>query len=112
MPAIEKFECKKFTWHNLLDNGEEEVRWLRDNFDFAKQDLLDVASPPLRPKIEFYPSYIFIILLFPVYNRQTGQVRASELDIFLSKDFLLTVGKNDLSALRDFTQKIRNRNKP
>lgn len=107
MAAVEKLVFKKFTWHNVSDNGEEEIRWLRDNFEFSRQDLLAVSSPPLRPKIEFYPDYIFIILLFPVYNRKNGQVYASELDIFLSKDYLVTVGKNDLAALRDFWQKAQ-----
>ena len=46
-------EFKKFSWYNLTDNSDQETRFLRDHFNFSKSFLLDVATPPLRPKVEF-----------------------------------------------------------
>ena len=101
----EKF--KKFTWHNLSDNDEANIRYLRDNFSFTKQNLVDVATPPLRPKIEFYDDYIFIILLFPIYNRKNQAITSTEFDLFLSKDYLITIHKNHINSIKDYEQKIQ-----
>jgi len=102
---ITQIPFKKFTWHNIVANGEEEIRWLRDNFSFAPAHLADCATPPLRPKIEFRPDYIFIVLLFPLYNRKTGQIAPREIDVFLGKNFLVTVHTNEVMAIRDLAQK-------
>lgn len=104
-PSLSQIPFKKFTWHNIMANGEEEIRWLRDNFSFAPAQLTDCATPPLRPKIEFAPEYIFIVLLFPLYNRKTGQIAPREIDVFLGKNFLVTVHTNEVAALRDLAQK-------
>ena len=54
MPTnVSSTELKKFTWHNVTDNGEAEIRYLRDHFEFSSAHLKDCADPPLRPKIEF-----------------------------------------------------------
>lgn len=98
---------KKFDWHNILANGEEEIRYLRENFSFLSAHLNDCTTPPSRPKIEFNDNYIFIVLLFPVYNRKTGLISAREIDVFLSKDFLVTTHTNEVPALRDLPDKLQ-----
>lgn len=107
MPAnITQIKFKKFSWYNLTDTGEAEIAYLRDNFDFSPLHLRDCATPPLRPKIETNDRYIFIILPFPIFNRQTRLISASEADIFLGRDFLATAHKNDILSLRDFNERV------
>ena len=105
---IFKTNFKKFIWYNLTDNSEEEIRYLRDNFEFEQTHLQDCANPPLRPKIDFSEKYIFIVLLFPIYNQKTGIVSISEIDIFTNKDSIITVHKNEINVIQDFAQKIEN----
>jgi len=109
MKNIHKIELGKFTWHNITDNEEDEIRYLRDEFKFDRSDVLDVANPPLRPKIEFLGDYVFIILLFPIYHRKTQSITSTEVDMFLGKDYLVTVHKNDVNALRDISQHMENK---
>jgi len=99
-------EFDKFTWYNVTDNGEKEIRFLRDTFEFEKSDLQDCSNPPLRPKVEFSEQYIFIILLFPIYNRKTGVVTTTELDIFANNDFVVTLHQNAINVLKDLAQRI------
>ena len=103
-----KTQFNKFAWHNVTNNREEEIRYLRDHFEFDPSDLTDCATPPLRPKIEFSQEYIFIVLLFPLYSRKSGSVSVSEIDIFLSKEYVVTVHKNEATVLTDLAQKIEN----
>jgi len=99
-------EFKKFTWHNVTSNGESEIRYLRDAFGFESDDLQVVASPPLRPKIDLNPAYLFIVLLFPVHDHKTGTIRISELDIFLMKNAVATAHKDEIPAMKDIAQRM------
>ena len=100
-------EFRKFSWYNLTDNTDQEIRFLRDHFDFSKSFLADVATPPLRPKVEFSDEYIFIVLLYPMYNRKTGVNRPTEIDIFASKKYIVTVHKNEINSVKDLAQKMQ-----
>jgi len=103
-----KTQFNKFTWHNLTDNSEEEIRYLRDNFEFEQGHLTDCANPPLRPKIDFSEKYIFVVLLFPVHNRKTGIISISEIDIFANNDFIATAHKDEINVMQDLAQKMQN----
>ncbi|PJC40905.1 MAG: hypothetical protein CO042_01325, partial [Parcubacteria group bacterium CG_4_9_14_0_2_um_filter_41_8] len=104
----QKFQLNKFAWHNLSDNSDEEIRYLRDNFEFELGHLTDCANPPLRPKIDLAEKYIFIVLLFPVYNKKSGIASISEIDIFANKDMVVTVHKDEVNVMRDLAQKMEN----
>ncbi len=65
---------------------------MREHFPFFHaQNLKDCLNPGQRPKLELYDRYAFMVLLFPVYNRQTREIESSEIDFFIGKDFLVTV---------------------
>ena len=106
MSTTNKTVFKKFVWHNLTANGEAEIRYLRENFNFLPEHVTDCTTPPLRPKIEFTDSYIFVVLLFPVYNRKTGLISPREIDVFLTKDYFVTVHTNEVPALKDLPRKL------
>ncbi len=103
---VQKTQFSKFAWHNVTDNGEPEIRYVRDTFPFESADVQVVATPPLRPKLDLNPGYLFIVLLYPVYERKTSVVTISELDIFLMKDAVVTVHKNEIQALKDISQRM------
>ena len=44
-----------------------------------------------RPKIDAYPDYLFIVLHFPVFDKQVGRLNAGELDLFVGPDFVITL---------------------
>ncbi len=105
--SVTKTEFNSFTWFNITKNSEKEIRYLRDHFDFDPTDITDVASPPMRPKIEFAQDYVFIILLYPIYNRKEGVVTVTELDIFANKEMVVTIHENEINVLKDLAQKVQ-----
>ena len=50
-----------------------------------------MASRNQRPKIDEYDDYLFIVLHFPVFDKQVGRLNAAELDMFVGPDFLITL---------------------
>ena len=101
MKNIREVQFNSFRWIDIVNFGQEEKDYLAKNFSFQPLDLDDCLSPTQRPKTEQYPNYTFLILLFPVYNRQTRQIFPSEVDFFLGKNYLITVHHNELSPIID-----------
>jgi magnesium transporter len=99
MNTIQTITTKNFTWVNVLKPEERQIEYLKKKFHFHSLDLKDCLPPLQRPKLEIRSNYLFMILLFPVYNRQTKAVFSSEVDFFISENCLVTVHSNELSPL-------------
>jgi magnesium transporter len=101
---IREVSTGSFRWINITGataNDTPEIKYLREHFPyFTALDLKDCISNGQRPKMEIYPKYAFMVLLFPVYNRQTREIEPSEIDFFISKDYLITVHDDKLPSMQ------------
>ncbi|MFA5076299.1 MAG: magnesium transporter CorA family protein [Patescibacteria group bacterium] len=88
-------------WFNVTKNSAEEINYLKSNFSFHSLDLQDCLPPNQRPKLVERQEYIFMILLFPVYNRKTKEIKPVEIDLFISHNLLVTVHDNQLAPIRE-----------
>lgn len=102
-----EFRNAKFSWINVTKNGEKEIAYLGKKFGFHELDLKDCLPPLQRPKLVVRPNYLFMILLFPVFDRKTGVLRASEVDFFITPKALITVNSNDIIPLQEIFGKCR-----
>ncbi|MFA5127980.1 MAG: magnesium transporter CorA family protein [Patescibacteria group bacterium] len=91
---VKEIKGKKCRWIHLSDIDESTGTYLRDNFKFHALDIEDVMSDSQRPKIDIYKYYLFLIAVFPYYDKEKFKVRGREVDIFLNRDTLITVAKN------------------
>ena len=94
-----------FRWVNVDKPGRKQINWLRDNFKFNETDLKDCLPPNQRPKVVDYPTYIFMILQFPVYNRETGEINSSEINFFINKNYLILVHTDQLPTINELFRK-------
>jgi magnesium transporter len=99
--TIKTLQAKNFKWINVQNNGEKEIKYLEKEFDFHPLDLKDCLPPLQRPKLVVRENYLFMILLFPVFDRETKILHASEVDFFLAPRALVTVHVNELTPLQD-----------
>ncbi|MBU0671014.1 MAG: magnesium transporter CorA family protein [Patescibacteria group bacterium] len=104
MNTIKEIKHNGFTWVDILNPDKEAIQYLREKYNFHPLDLEDVLYPTQRSKIDRYNDYAFLILMFPVYNRTTKEIDASEVDFFIGKDFLISIHKGDLPPLVDLSQ--------
>ncbi len=95
----------RMTWVNVERPTRDEIEWLRQNYHFHTLHLDDCLSTIQRPKIDEQEDYLFIVLHFPVFNKMEKVTVASEVDIFVGQDYLVTVHSGDLKPLhRMFVQ--------
>ena len=70
-------------------------------------DLEDVMSRNQRPKIDEYPDYLFIVLHFPIFDKQVGRLNAGELDLFVGPDFIITLPNQPLKPVEYLFERCR-----
>ena len=97
MPITE-VTAPSFRWINITGataDDTPEMRYVREHYPYFNiLNLKDCVSTGQRPKLELYDRYAFMVLLFPVYNRQTKEIEPTEIDFFIGKDFLITLHDN------------------
>ena len=93
----------KLTWVYIEKPSIEEVQFLATRFKFHPLNLEDALSRIQRPKIDEYEDHLFIVLHFPVFDKESKVTKPSEVDIFIGENFLVTVHCNgDLKPLSAF----------
>ena len=96
---LKKITHNKITWTNISKPTEDEIRALKKKHTFHELDIEDLRSNIQRPKAEVRSRYRFLILRFPVFSRETFQLKMVELDIFWGKNYLITVHHEKLPRL-------------
>lgn len=92
---IETIKIGTLRWSHMFRPTEEELQEIQDYYHFHLLDIEDCKSPVnLRPKIDSYQNYHFLILHFPSMDMQGEFVEAKEIKVFWGKDFLITMGKS------------------
>jgi magnesium transporter len=93
----------KLTWYYIEKPTEQDMAFLAQHFNFHPLNLDDVLSRVQRPKIDEEEDHLFIVLHFPVFNKQNRVTTPSEVDIFIGENYLVTVHKSgDLKPLARF----------
>lgn len=101
-PTIQEIKQGSLRWINISQISETEIKYLEENFRFHPVYLNECLSLSQRPRIEKERDYIFMVLLFPIYNRKERKIVSSEVDFFIGTDFLITVHRNELVPLINF----------
>ncbi len=87
------------TWLNVEKPTHKELDYLAQYYPFHPMDLDDCISHIQLSKLDEYSDYLFVILHFPSFNKRTRITTASQVSIFVGKDFLVTVHSGDLKPL-------------
>lgn len=87
---LTRHTCDNITWINLTAPTPQEVRSLVKEFDIHPLVAQELLSPTLRPKVDAYKKYLYLILHFPSGNRIDGTQTEHEIDFIVGKNFLIT----------------------
>ena len=99
---IKEVSTKKFVWLDISQATQSNLKYLKNEFDFDSSDLNDCLPTRQRQKIHDRGNDVFMILQFPLYNRETKSIESSEIDFFIGKNYLITIHEDELAPLVDF----------
>jgi len=96
-----KSSGNSFVWINIINAQKDEIAYLRKKYKFIELDLRDAMGKNIaqRPKFYVRNKYSFLILQFPIYNKNTRTVDAAEIDFFIGPNLIITSHKNNLPPL-------------
>lgn len=104
MKHVRELQHNGFLWVNVTKQGEKEIEELAGRFPFTSSDLAECRPPFQRPKMVKRPNYYFLVLHFPVFDRVTRRLSFTEVDFFLTPNYLVTVHDSQLPAIENFFQ--------
>ena len=96
---IESVTWGNLTWVNIENPTEKETEYLAEHYPFHHLDLDDCLSRIQRPKIDEYKDYIFSVFHFPVFYKEARVTAPSQISVFISEDYLITLHKGELKPL-------------
>jgi len=102
---IQEIRSRHLRWTditNARDLNSPEIKFLKRNYSFHPVNLRESIAIGQRPKVDIYRDYIFLVLLYPVYSRKTGEITAAEIDFFIGKDYIISVHDRKLPAIVHF----------
>jgi magnesium transporter len=106
-PQIERLSHEGIQWIHIEEPSALERAWLAEHYDFHPLDLEDVMSRNQRPKIDEYPDYLFIVLHFPIFDKQVGRLNAGELDLFVGPNYIITLPNQPLKPVEYLFERCR-----
>ena len=107
--APDILEAAGLRWIHIESPRSADRDWLEEQFDFHPLDYEDVYSRNQRPKLDQYDDYVFIVLHFPLFDKESGRVLTAELDLFMGPDYLVTLPNVPLPPLTAMFERYRER---
>jgi magnesium transporter len=105
--APDIIEAGGIRWIHIESPRTVDRDWLEDHFDFHPLDYEDVYSRNNRPKLDQYDDYVFIVLHFPLFEKETGRIVTAEMDLFMGPDYLITLPNIPLPPLTAMFERYR-----
>jgi magnesium transporter len=102
-------EQHDFVWIGLLEPTDEEMTEIAEVFNLHELAVEDAESAHQRPKLEDYDDSFFIVLKTAHYHEATETVHFGEIDLFIGRDYLVSVRHGPGAALRGARKRLEER---
>ena len=86
-------------WADVSDPTSQDFEELAEEFGFHHLSIEDCQNAHQRPKVEEYTGYYFIVLYEAELVGPTDRLELRELNIFLGKNYLVTVHSRPIRAI-------------
>ena len=94
-----RVEAHNIVWADVSDPTSEDFEELAEEFGFQHLSIEHCRKENQRPKVEEYAGYYFIVLYEAQLAGPTDRLELRELNIFLGKNFLVTVHSRPIRAI-------------
>lgn len=81
---------------------KDELTMLAENYNVHPVVVEELTHQTLRPKVDRFQNFLYLILHFPIFDDNIKTSLAAEIDFIIGKDFLITVSYDQNESLEDF----------
>lgn len=104
MGQTKKVSSKKITWIDINYPTKKDLEFLESKFKVAPEHI-QASLPSMhaqRPNVIVNSNYVFVVALFPTYNRESREIQSAEVDVFITKDHLITIHDQKIKMMNRF----------
>lgn len=103
---ISRYKHKDLIWIDLESPTAEEARTIGEEFQIHPMVARELSIPSMRPRVELYRNFVYLILHFPELGRGkiAGPTRAKEVDFVIGKNFIITTRFDAIDPLHQFSK--------
>jgi len=101
---IKKLNINWTKWFDGVWLEEEEIKKVLEKYSVHELDVEACIEGNQKSRIDTYPDYSFIIFHFPKYNSYSKIYELNEFNIFLGRDFLLTLRDHKNTQIDDILE--------
>ena len=94
------------TWHDLRNANDPELDVLAERYHLHPLHIEDCRHRNQRAKVEEGTDYIFVVLK-PVHINAAGELEITDFDVFLGRDYVITVEEGECPSLRTNLDQVR-----
>jgi magnesium transporter len=99
----------RITWTNIVKPDQADVDQLQAHYPhFHLLNLRDCLTEREFPKLDHHDDYLFLVVHLPRWDAEERISRPSEVDIFISKDILVTSHSGRLKPLNELFANAQN----
>ncbi|MBC7928479.1 MAG: magnesium transporter CorA family protein [Bryobacteraceae bacterium] len=92
-------------WHDLRDPNDPKLDELAEKYQIHPLHIEDCRHRKQNAKIEFTSNYVFSVIK-PVQIQQECIIEASDLDVFVGPDYIITVQESECQPVSDFLSSL------
>jgi len=85
-----------YVWCDYIDPNAESLSELETKLGIHPLSIEDCLNGDQLPKLDLFPTYSF--MTFSIFERDTDGLHAHEMDLFISKQYFITVSSRDLNG--------------
>ncbi len=101
---ISRYNYKDLVWIDVQSPSQDEVRSLMEEFSIHPLVADELLGPTLRPKVDLYPEFIYLILHFPTISHKHDGGEDQEIDFIIGKKFIITAHYDQVDQLHEFAK--------
>jgi magnesium transporter len=95
-----------FAWIGLYKPSREEFDSVAGELGLHELAVEDALKPHSRPKVERYGDTLFVVLKAARYLEDAEEVEFCEIDVFVGRDFIVTVRHGEASELKEVRRQV------
>lgn len=101
---LTKYTHKNVVWIDLENPTKEEVHKVMREYSIHPTVAEELLMPSMKPKVDLYKNYIYLILHFPAFRHTHNSQQNQEVDFIIGKDFIITTRYDTVDPLHKFSK--------
>ncbi len=104
---MKKVTYKNMTWVDLPHPSDEDIAYLRENFDLHPLAIEEFSTPTYRPHATKYSNCLFLTIHIPLFDAKERTTYAGEIDILLTPTHVITGHRKDIFQMDNFMDMLQ-----